>query len=124
MNVVCGVVNLLLNSGVIGRFHAGSDGPLVDWSNRVDFFRDMGGPHAGQFARQGGEMAAQLIDLLPESLNLQLLSEDQRCDAGWRRQTIRFWGPGRRGAHHRWSLPEKQPGIERSSKVQQQRSSL
>ncbi len=37
-------MDLLLNCGVIGRFHGGSDGPLVVWSNRVDLFRDIGLP--------------------------------------------------------------------------------
>ena len=36
-------MDLLLNCGVIGRFHGDSVGPLVVWSNRVDFFRDIGG---------------------------------------------------------------------------------
>lgn len=39
-------------------------------------------PQAGQFWRQGGELAAELIVLLLESLNLLLLSEDQRSYAG------------------------------------------
>jgi len=33
-------------------------------------------PQLGQLARQGGELAAELVVLLPESLNLLLLSED------------------------------------------------
>jgi len=73
----------------------------------------------GQLARQGGELAAELVVLLPESLNLLLLSEDQRSDAGWCCQSIRFWNPGRRGSHHRRSLPEMQPGIKLQSRVQQ-----
>ncbi len=45
-------MDLLLNSGVIGRFHGGLDGPLVDWSNRVDFFRDIGGALHGRIAKE------------------------------------------------------------------------
>ena len=62
-------------------------------------------PQAGQLAGQGGELAAELIVLLPENLNLLLLSEDQRPEAGWCRQLDRFWNPGRRCAHHRRSMP-------------------
>ena len=76
-------------------------------------------PQAGQFGSQGGELAAELIVLLPESQNLLLLNENQRSDAGWCCQPIRFWNPGRRAAHHRRSLPEMQPGIKLSSRVQQ-----
>jgi hypothetical protein len=52
-------------------------------------------PQAGQFGRQGGELRTELLVLLSESLNLLLLSEDQRSDAGWCCQPIRFWDPGR-----------------------------
>ena len=68
---------------------------------------------------QGDELAAELVVLLPESLNLLLLNEDQRSDAGWCCQPIRFWNPGRRAAHHRRSLPVMQPGIKLPSRVQQ-----
>ena len=43
-----------------------------------------------QFGCQGGELAAELIVLIPESLNLLLLSGDQRSDGGWCCQLIRF----------------------------------
>jgi len=76
-------------------------------------------PQAGQFAGQGGELAAELIVLLSESLNLLLLSEDQRSDADWCCQPIRFWYRGRRGAHHRRSLSVMQTGIKLPSRVQQ-----
>ena len=61
-------------------------------------------PQAGQFGSQGGEFAAELLDLL-------LLGQDELSGLGWPRQPIRFWNPGRRRAHHRRSLPEMQPGI-------------
>jgi hypothetical protein len=73
----------------------------------------------GQFARQRGELAAELVVLLPESLNLLLLSKNQRSVAGWCCQPIRFWNPGRRRAHHRRILPEMQPRINLPSRVQQ-----
>ena len=76
-------------------------------------------PHTGQFAGQGGELAAELIVLLFESLNLLLLSEDQRSDTGWCCKPIRFCYHGRRGAHHRGSLPEMQTGIKLPSRVQE-----
>jgi hypothetical protein len=65
----------------------------------------------GQLARQGRKLTAELVVLLPENLNLLRLSQDQCSYAGWCCQPIRFWNPGRRGAHHRRSLPEKQPEI-------------
>ena len=56
----------------------------------------------GQLARQGGELAAELLDLLR-------LDQDELSGLGWPRQPIRFWNPGRRRAHHRRSLPVMQP---------------
>ena len=65
------------------------------------------------------QQTALAIRLLSESLNLLLLREDQRSDAGWCCQPIRFWYPGRRGAHHRRSLPVMQTGIKLPPRVQQ-----
>jgi hypothetical protein len=61
-------------------------------------------PQLGQIARQGGELAAALLDLL-------LLDQDELSGLGWPRQPIRFWNPGRRRVHPRRALPEMQPGI-------------
>ena len=66
-------------------------------------------PQAGQCAGQGGELAA-------ERLNLLLLGQDEPSGRGWPQQTIRIWNPGRRRAHHRRSLPEMQPGIKLPSR--------
>jgi hypothetical protein len=76
-------------------------------------FRQLGG--------QGGELVAEFVVLRPESLNLLLLSEDQRSDAGWCCQPISFWNPSRRCAHHRKSLPEMQAGIKLASRVRRGR---
>ena len=40
-------------------------------------------PQVGQFGRQGGELGAQLLDLL-------LLSQDERPGTRWPRQPVRF----------------------------------
>jgi hypothetical protein len=37
---------------------------------------------AGQFRRQGGELLAELIVLLPQCLDLLLLAQDQGPDTG------------------------------------------
>jgi hypothetical protein len=37
-----------------------------------------------------GELSTQLLVLLPECLNLLLLSQDQHYDAGWSGQPVRF----------------------------------
>lgn len=47
-------------------------------------------PQAGQFARQIGELRSQLLMFLPETLDLLLLGQDQRSDAGWSRLPIRI----------------------------------
>ncbi|MFN9906017.1 MAG: hypothetical protein ACK56F_07825, partial [bacterium] len=67
------------------------------------------------------KLAMQLAVLLPENLNLLLLDEDQRSDAGWCCQPIRPWNPGSRGVHHRRSLPEIQLGIKLPPRVQRGR---
>jgi hypothetical protein len=72
---------------------------------------------------QGSELDPTLPILLPEFLNLLLLSENQRSDAGWSCQPVRFWNSGRGCAHHKWSLLEMQAGIKLQSMVQQGRSS-
>ena len=72
---------------------------------------------AGQFDSQGGELAAELLDLL-------LLGQDKLFGLGWPLQPIRVWNPGRRRAHHRRSLLEMKPGIKLQSRVQQGRCSL
>jgi hypothetical protein len=73
-------------------------------------------PQLSQLSGQGGELAAQLLDLL-------LLGQDELPGLGWPRQPIHFWNPGRRAAHHRRYLPEMQPGIRLPSRVQQGSSS-
>ena len=73
-------------------------------------------PEAGQFSCQGGELAAELLDLL-------LLGQDERSGLRWSQQPISAWNPGRRRAHHRRSLPEMQAGIKQPSRVQQGSSS-
>ncbi len=80
-------------------------------------------PQLGQLARQGGELNAELIVLLPECRNLLLLSDDQRSDAGWSFQPVRIWNSSRECAHHRRSLPEMHPEIKLPSRVQQGRCS-
>ena len=77
-----------------------------------------------QLGGKGGELDMEPIFLFPERLNLLLLSDDQRSEAGWCCQPIRFWNLGRRGAHHRGSLPEMQPVIKLQSRGQQDRWSL
>lgn len=69
-------------------------------------------PQLGQLCCQGGELAAEIIVLL-------LLGQDERSGLGRPRQPSRFSNPGRRCAHHRWSLLEMRPGIKLSSRVQQ-----
>jgi hypothetical protein len=76
-------------------------------------------PQVRQLGGQGGELVAEFVVLLPESLNLLLLSEDQRSDAGWCCQPISFWNPGRRATHHRRSLPVTKSEIKLPSRVQQ-----
>lgn len=71
-------------------------------------------PQAGQFCHQSGELATELTELivlLPENLNLLLLSVDKRPDAGWSCHSVRFWNPHGRRVHHRRSLPEMQASI-------------
>ena len=74
-------------------------------------------PQLGQFDSQGGELAAELLDLL-------LLGQDELSGLGWPQLPIRVWNPVRRRAHHRRSLPVMQPGIKLQSRVQQGRCSL
>jgi hypothetical protein len=66
---------------------------------------------ARQLGRQGGELVAELVDLL-------LLEKYELSGLGWPRQPICFWNRGRRRADHRRSLPEIQPGIKLLSRVQ------
>ena len=74
-------------------------------------------PQLGQFDSQGGELAAELLNLL-------LLDQDELSGLGWPQQPISVWNPGSRRAHHRRSQPVMQPGIKLQSKVQQGRCYL
>jgi hypothetical protein len=67
-------------------------------------------PQVGQLGRQGGESAAQLLDLL-------LLSQDERPRIGWPLQPVRVANASRRGAHLTQSLPEIQTGNRAPSRV-------
>ena len=53
------------------------------WFGRVTRIAANALPQAGQLGSQGGELAAELIVLLPENINHLLLSEGQRSDADW-----------------------------------------
>lgn len=59
---------------------------------------------AGQLTGQSDELAAELVALHLESLNVLLLSKDQWSDAGWCCQPIRLWNPARNGDRHRRGL--------------------
>jgi hypothetical protein len=74
-------------------------------------------PQVRQLGGQGGELVAEFVVLLPESLNLLLLSQDQLSGTCRPRQPVRIWNPSRRCAHHRKSLPEMQAGIKMPSRV-------
>ena len=45
---------------------------------------------AGQFGSQGGELAAELLDLLLLGLQLSLLNQDEGSDGSWSRLPVRF----------------------------------
>jgi hypothetical protein len=47
-------------------------------------------PQAGQFGSQGGELAAELLDLLLLGLQLSLLVQDEGSDGSWSRLPVRF----------------------------------
>ena len=47
-------------------------------------------PQVGQFGSLGGELAAELLDLLLLGLQLSLLVQDEGSDGSWSRLPVRF----------------------------------
>ena len=47
-------------------------------------------PQAGQLGSQGGELAAELLDLLLLGLQLSLLNQNEGSDGSWSRLPVRF----------------------------------
>jgi hypothetical protein len=45
---------------------------------------------AGQFSGQGGELAAELLNLMLLGLQLRLLTQDEGSDGSWSRLPVRF----------------------------------
>jgi hypothetical protein len=94
------------------------------WSGRVAGAAADPFPQLSQLRGQGGELAAQLLDLLLLGLKLSLLNQDEGSDGRRSCQPVRFCNPSRSCAHHRRSLPVMQPGIKLPSRVQQGSSSM
>ena len=79
---------------------------------------------AGQFGGQGGQLNAELLDIL--LLLLAMLDQLKKSSTNADRcgGPVRFLNPSWWRAHCMKSLPEMQPGIKLASRVQQAQCSL